>query len=177
MEKTKRLITLLLAVLCALALCVPAFAADATVITDMKTDCLVDASGSCQITQTVTIDIAGTEDTIELPLAANAKKISVAGYKYKKTTQDGYTVLVLSSNGGFSGSRTFTILYTISGLVTEQDKIQTLTLPLLAPKWNWAINNYDFTISLPAAFESYPAFTSGYYGDVIEDYMSFTVRE
>ena len=176
-EKTKRLITLLLAVLCALALCVPAFAADATVITDMKTDCLVDASGSCQITQTVTIDIAGTEDTIELPLAANAKKISVAGYKYKKTTQDGYTVLVLSSNGGFSGSRTFTILYTISGLVTEQDKIQTLTLPLLAPKWNWAISNYDFTISLPAAFESYPAFTSGYYGDVIEDYMSFTVRE
>lgn len=131
MEKTKRLITLLLAVLCALALCVPAFAADVTVITDMKTDCLVDASGSCQITQTVTIDIAGTEDTIELPLAANAKKISVAGYKYKKTTQDGYTVLVLSSNGGFSGSRTFTILYTISGLVTEQDKIQTLTLPLL----------------------------------------------
>ena len=111
MEKTKRLITLLLAVLCALALCVPAFAADVTVITDMKTDCLVDASGSCQITQTVTIDIAGTEDTIELPLAANAKKISVAGYKYKKTTQDGYTVLVLSSNGGFSGSRTFTILY------------------------------------------------------------------
>ena len=110
MEKTKRLITLLLAVLCALALCVPAFAADVTVITDMKTDCLVDASGSCQITQTVTIDIAGTEDTIELPLAANAKKISVAGYKYKKTTQDGYTVLVLSSNGGFSGSRTFTIL-------------------------------------------------------------------
>lgn len=177
MEKTKRLITLLLAVLCALALCVPAFAADVTVITDMKTDCLVDASGSCQITQTVTIDIAGTEDTLELPLAANAKKISVAGYKYKKTTQDGYTVLVLSSNGGFSGSRTFTILYTISGLVTEQDKIQTLTLPLLAPKWNWAINNYDFTISLPAAFESYPAFTSGYYGDVIEDYMSFTVRE
>ena len=58
-------------------------------------------------------------------------------------------MLVLSSNGGFSGSRTFTILYTISGLVTEQDKIQTLTLPLLAPKWNWAINNYDFTISLP----------------------------
>ena len=46
MEKTKRLITLLLAVLCALALCVPAFAADVTVITDMKTDCLVDASGS-----------------------------------------------------------------------------------------------------------------------------------
>ena len=177
MEKTKRIMTFFLAVVCALALCVTAGAADTSVITDMKTDCVVDAAGSCQITQTVTIDIAGTEDTIELPLAAGAKRISVAGYKYKKTTQDGYTVLVLSSNGGFAGSRTFTISYTVSGLVSEQDKIQTLTLPLLAPKWNWAINNYDFTITLPAAFEGYPTFTSGYYGDVIEDYMNFTVRE
>ena len=177
MEKTKRIITLFLAIVCALALCVTAGAADTSVITDMKTDCVVDAAGSCQITQTVTIDIAGTEDTIELPLAAGAKRISVAGYKYKKTTQDGYTVLVLSSNGGFAGSRTFTISYTVSGLVSKQDKIQTLTLPLLAPKWNWAINSYDFTITLPASFEGYPTFTSGYYGDVIEDYMNFTVRE
>ena len=110
MRKTKRIVSLVLALLCVLALSISVGAADTTVITDMKTDCLVDAGGSCQITQTVTIDIAGTEDTLELPLAANAKSISVAGYKYKKTTQDGYTVLVLSSNGGFSGSRTFTIV-------------------------------------------------------------------
>ena len=80
-EKTKRIITLFLAIVCALALCVTAGAADTSVITDMKTDCVVDAAGSCQITQTVTIDIAGTEDTIELPLAVSAKRISVAGYK------------------------------------------------------------------------------------------------
>ena len=168
---------MMMALVCALALATGALAADTTTITDMKTDCVVDAGGSCQITQTVTIDIAGTEQTLELPLAAGAKRISVAGYKYKKTTQDGYTVLVLSSNGGFSGSRTFTISYSISGLVSEQDNIQTLTLPLLCPKWNWAISNYDFTISLPAAFEGYPAFSSGYYGDVMEDYMNFTVRD
>ena len=168
---------MMMALVCALALATGALAADTTTITDMKTDCVVDAGGSCQITQTVTIDIAGTEQTLELPLAAGAKRISVAGYKYKKTTQDGYTVLVLSSNGGFSGSRTFTISYSISGLVSEQDNIQTLTLPLLCPKWNWAISNYEFTISLPAAFEGYPAFSSGYYGDVMEDYMNFTVRD
>lgn len=131
MEKTKRLITLLLAVLCALALCVPAFAADVTVITDMKTDCLVDASGSCQITRPSPSTLPAPRIPSSFLWQRTPKKICVAGYKYKKTTQDGYTVLVLSSNGGFSGSRTFTILYTISGLVTEQDKIQTLTLPLL----------------------------------------------
>lgn len=53
MEKTKRIITLFLAIVCALALCVTAGAADTSVITDMKTDCVVDAAGSCQITQTV----------------------------------------------------------------------------------------------------------------------------
>ena len=52
-EKTKRIITLFLAIVCALALCVTAGAADTSVITDMKTDCVVDAAGSCQITQTV----------------------------------------------------------------------------------------------------------------------------
>lgn len=177
MEATKRLFAAVLALVCALALCAPAGAADTTTITDMKTDCLVDAGGGCLITQTVTVDIAGTEQTIELPLAAGAKGISVAGYKYKKTTSDGYTVLVLSSNGGFSGSRTFTINYTVSGLVSEQDGVQTLQLPLLCPKWSWAIENYQFTISMPAAFEAYPAFVSGYYGDVIEDYMDYTVHD
>lgn len=143
----------------------------------MKTDCQISVDGSCQVTQTVTVDIADTEETLQLPLAAGAKRVSVAGYKYKKTTQDGYTILSLTSNGGFSGSRTFTIAYTLGNLVTEEDGVQTLNLPLLSPKWNWAIENYNFTISLPAAFETYPAFTSGYYGDVIEDYMSYTIRE
>lgn len=177
MEATKRVFAVLLALVCALALCTAVSAAETTTITDMKTDCLVDAGGGCQITQTVTVDIAGTEQTIELPLAAGAKSVSVAGYKYKKTTSDGYTVLVLSSNGGFSGSRTFTINYTLSSLVSEVDGVQTLSLPLLCPKWSWAIDNYQFTVSLPAAFESYPAFTSGYYGDVIEDYMDYSVHD
>ena len=178
-EKTKRLITLLLAVLCALALCVPAFAADATVITDMKTDCLVDASGSCQITQTVTIDIAGTEDTIELPLAANAKKISVAGYKYKKDDAGrlhGARSLLQRRLLPAAGPLPFS--YTVSGLVTEQDKIQTLTLPLLAHQSG---TGRSTTTILPSPFppplRATRTFTSGYYGDVIEDYMSFTVRD
>ena len=88
MRKTKRITTLILAVFCLLTLTIGAGAAETTTITDMKTDCLIDAGGSCQITQTVTVDIAGTENTLELPLAAGAKRISVAGYKYKKTTQD-----------------------------------------------------------------------------------------
>ena len=177
MEKTKRIMTFFLAVVCALALCVTAGAADTSVITDMKTDCVVDAAGSCQITQTVTIDIAGTEDTIELPLAAGPSASASRATNTKRRRRTAIRCSFSRQTADLPEAGRFTISYTVSGLVSEQDKIQTLTLPLLAPKWNWAINNYDFTITLPAAFEGYPTFTSGYYGDVIEDYMNFTVRE
>lgn len=171
MRSTKRLFLILICIVCLFALCTTALAADAE-ITAMKTDCLIDASGTCQITQSVTIHLSGIENELRFPLAPGAKSASIAGYKAKKVTEDGYTVLVLTNEAGFSGSRTFTLNYTLSDLVTEQDEVQTLTLPLLSPKWPWQIESYDFTVTMPAEFTSSPDFSSGYYGDVIEEYMS-----
>lgn len=138
----------------------------------MKTDCLIDGAGSCQVTQSVTINIIGIENELRFPLGPNAKQASIAGYKARKVNEDGYTVLVLTNEAGFSGSRTFTLNYTLEDLVTEQDEVQTLTLPLLSPKWPWQIESFDFTVTLPAEFTDSPDFSSGYYGDVIEEYMS-----
>lgn len=138
----------------------------------MKTDCLIDGAGSCQVTQSVTINIGGIENELRFPLDPNAKQASIAGYKARKVNEDGYTVLVLTNEAGFSGSRTFTLNYTLEDLVTEQDEVQTLTLPLLSPKWPWQIESFDFTVTLPAEFTDSPDFSSGYYGDVIEEYMS-----
>ena len=58
-----------------------------------------------------------------------------------------------------------------------QDGVQTLTLPLLCAKWNFPIENYAFTVTLPEAFPATPGFASGYQGDVIEDYMTTSVQE
>ncbi|MGM9558530.1 MAG: DUF2207 family protein [Oscillospiraceae bacterium] len=171
MRSTKRLFSILICVVCLFALCTTALAADAS-ITAMKTDCLIDGAGSCQVTQSVTINIGGIENELRFPLGPNAKQASIAGYKAKKVTEDGYTVLVLTNEAGFSGSRTFTLNYTLEDLVTEQDEVQTLTLPLLSPKWPWQIESFDFTVTLPAEFTDSPDFSSGYYGDVIEEYMS-----
>ena len=164
---------LLLALLLALTTC--ALAADGT-ITDLRTDCLLSASGSCQVTETVTVEFTGSAQSLTLPLGANAKHGAVAGYHAKKVTEDGYTLLRLEDAAGFSGSRTFTVTYTLSSLVSETDGAQTLTLPLLCPKWDYPIEHFSFTVSLPKETEAVPAFASGYYGDVIEDYMT-TVRQ
>ena len=147
-------------------------AAAAGTITDLRTDCLVAGNGSCQVTQTVTIEFTGIEQSLTIPLGANAKRASIAGYHAQKTVEDGYTLFQLKDDAGFAGSRTFTVTYTLSGLVSETDGEQTLNLPLLCPKWDYPIEHFSFTVTMPKDIETVPSFSSGYYGDVIEDYMT-----
>ena len=147
-------------------------AAAAGTITDLRTDCLVAGNGSCQVTQTVTIEFTGIEQSLTIPLGANVKRASIAGYRAQKTVEDGYTLFQLKDDAGFAGSRTFTVTYTLSGLVTETDGEQTLNLPLLCPKWDYPIEHFSFTVTMPKDIETVPGFSSGYYGDVIEDYMT-----
>ena len=147
-------------------------AAAAGTITDLRTDCLVAGNGSCQVTQTVTIEFTGIEQSLTIPLGANAKRASIAGYRAQKIVEDGYPLFQLKDDAGFAGGRTFTVTYTLSGLVTETDGEQTLNLPLLCPKWDYPIEHFSFTVTMPKDIETVPGFSSGYYGDVIEDYMT-----
>ena len=86
-------------------------------------------------------------------------------------------MLVLSDASGFTGTRSFTVLYTVSGLVSAADGVQTLQLPLLSAKGAYPISRYQFTVTMPKPFEGYPAFVSGYYSDVISDYIDLDVSE
>ena len=170
----KPLRRLLLAVISCLLLCVCVFADNS--ITEMKTDCNVEADGSCRITQTLTLDLETTEQELHFPLGAGAKKAEVAGYNAKTYTEDGITCLRLTSNTGFTGSRTFTVTYTLGDLVTEADGVQTLDVPLLCAKWEYPIEHYAFTVMLPKEYNGQPSLLSGYRGDVIEDYLDLRAQ-
>ena len=159
-----------------LLLTVPVFAADAT-ITSMKTDCRVDASGTTYVTQTLTLDLPTMESELDFPLGENVSHPEIAGYNAKKYTADGVTGLRLSSSTGITGVRTFTITYELRGLASEADGVQTFTLPLLCGRWSWPIEHYDFTVSMPKEFSGSPSFASGYQGDAIEGYMTYSIRE
>lgn len=156
----------------ALALSLATGALAAGTITDFRTDCLVASNGTCQLTQTVTIDFTTPEQTLSIPLGTAPKQASVAGYSGKKVVEDGYTLLQIQNEAGFSGCRTFTVTYTLSNLVSEADEGQTFSLPLLCPKWSYPIERFSFTVTMPKELETVPTFTSGYYGDVIEDYIT-----
>ena len=172
----KRIRRLLLLAACLLALSAAVRAAD-TSITEMKTDCTLTGSGSCSVTQTFTLQITGAETQLRFPLVPGAKRASVAGYDAQKQTDGDCPVLVLTDSAGFTGSRTFTVQYTVSNLASEADGAQQLRLPLLSAKWAYPIEKYQFTVAMPKPFTSYPSFASGYYDDVISDYMDLDVSE
>ena len=157
----KRIRRLLLLAACLLALSAAVRAAD-TSITEMKTDCTLTGSGSCSVTQTFTLQITGAETQLRFPLVPGAKRASVAGYDAQKQTDGDCPVLVLTDSAGFTGSRTFTVQYTVSNLASEADGAQQLRLPLLSAKWAYPIEKYQFTFALPKPFTSYPSFASGY---------------
>ena len=116
---------LLLLLACLLALCTGVCAAE-PVISEMKTDCTLTGSSSCQVTQSFTLEISGAQTQLRFPLSAGAKKASVAGYQTQKQTDGDCPVLVLTDANGFTGTRSFTVMYTISGLASEADGVQTL---------------------------------------------------
>ena len=172
-NSTKRV---LITILCLLLLTGTVFAGEG-MITDLKTDCTVLADGTCQVAQTVTVEITGIEQTLSFPAGTDAKRVTLAGYSPKKSVQDDCVVLTLQNDTGFTGTRTFTLSYTLDDLVTETDGIQTIKLPLLAPRWKYPILRYRFSVSMPKPFTEMPAFSSGYYADSIEDYLNVTVSD
>lgn len=162
--------------LCVILLATSALAAD-TVITDMKTDCQIDGSGVCRISQTVTVEIGEILNELTFPLGKNARHGSVAGYATKKSEEDDCTVLTLRADAGLSGLRTYTVTYELENLISEENEEQTLTVPLLSALWKYPIENYRFTITLPQNVEAYPLFSSGYYGEAVEDYITLAANE
>ena len=164
---------LLLLMLCALLLTAAVSAADAQ-IASLKTDCTVSGDGSCQITQTVSIDLPDVQTTLLLPVPDGARKASVPGYEAQRITQDGHTFLQLASPAGFTGSRTFTVTYTVHGAITQNDDGQQLAVELLCPRWEWKIQRLAFSVYFPEEQVSRIGFSSGYYGDLIEDSMTCT---
>ena len=159
---------LLIVLLCMTLLCTSALAAE-PVINSLKTDCSVDSSGTASVIQTFTVTFNSPSDDVRFPIGENAEKAQVMGYRASRVTQNGICYLKL--RGGFSGTRTFTVNYTLKKLVSSDDEGQLFTLPLWPAQWPWAVENYSFTVTMPTEFQAKAHFSSGYDGDVVEDYL------
>lgn len=165
---------LLLTIFCVMALAGAAYAADASV-TSMDTQCILAQDGSCTVAVAAQVNFPEAAQSFLIPVPENASQIAVSGYEFDRRTADGCTLLTLS--GSFSGDVSFTVSYTLPQTVTDTDAGQQLQLPLLCPAWECTIESYTLSITFPAAFEAMPVFTSGYYGDLIDNYMDIQIQD
>ena len=156
-----------------LLLALPALAADqenTPVITRYEAAATVDQYGDAAMTVTVDMTIPTPLTELDFPIGKGSGG-AVAGQTVKSVGTDDGTVLRLSSEAGISGERTFVITYTVSRAVAATEEGQKLTLELIAPGWQWPMEQASFSVTMPSAYTAAPVYVGGYYGDVVQDYM------
>ena len=142
-----------------------------TAIRVVRITCIVDGRGNATISQEVEMSIVGGLTQIRFAFPGESKNRQVVGMRTRASAEDGLRYLTVSNEMGFMGTQTFTLSYTMDGLVTGGKDSQKLDLPLLVAQ-DYRVGNVSLAVNLPGEFSSYPKFTSGYYGEIIEDYMT-----
>ena len=149
-----------------------AVSAEGSTVTAMHTECSVERDGACTITIEFTADFAADTKDFEIPISPAAREISCSA-AYSLRSGEGCTILALT--GPFSGKTQVTLSYRLAETVTDDGTAQLFSVRLLYPAWSCAIGGYVVDVHLPGAFDALPAFLSGYYGDLIDNYMQISI--
>ena len=132
---------------------------------------IVDESGRAIVTQTIKMNVVGVLEDITFAFPGTARDREIAGWRAKSSAEDGLRYLTVHNKAGFSGEQTFTLSYSVKDLVSAGEESQKLELPLLVQQ-KYPVGVVALAVNLPKTFASMPVFSSGYYGDLVEDYMT-----
>ena len=144
-----------------------------TAIRRLEITGIVDEKGTANISMNIQMHVVGVAEQLRFAMPENAKDREIAGFRTKSSSENGLRYLTVSNSSGFTGDQTFTLTYSLPGLVSKGEESQKLELPLLAAQ-DYRVGQVALAVNLPKNFTSFPSFTSGYYGEIIEDYMEFS---
>lgn len=147
---------------------------DMTAIQTMEVTVVLDENGRASVTEKLEMNVAGTLDELRFSFPQGAKKTQIEGYWTGTEKENGVQYKTVSSKTGFSGTQSFVLSYTMTGLVAGAEASQVLTLPLLSLQ-DYRIGKLTFTVVLPEEFAGQPRFSSGYYGSLVEDLILYNL--
>ena len=169
----RRVVCLLLTAVL-LGLLVTAVSADGTAVAALDTECVVENDGACVTTLRLTVDFAPGTQGFSIPIAPSAREVSCS-LPYTLRSGDGCRLVTLT--GTLSGRTELVVSYRVPENVTDDGTSQVFIVQLLYPAWTCSISSYQVTVRFPGSFDTLPAFTSGYYGDHIDNYMTITIDQ
>lgn len=154
-----------------------AVSAAADEVSTLTADVTVREDGTCLVTATAVIDFGTAPTSFSFPLGSGASDITATGGSYETEREDGVRYLVFSNSAGFTGRQTFTCTYELPCLVEDTALGQQFSLLLPERGWEYPINKLTLHITFPTAPDGLPAWTSAYYGDVIDNYLRVQLED
>lgn len=171
----KRLIVLFLAGAVCLGLVLPAAAQSQA--GQLSTQALVDRNGICAVTLTATVTYDEPVTSPVFPIPAGAESVVLGGSPATVyNAASARWVSLKDVTRGNAGTFSFTIGYTLHGVVAaDEEGDLILTLELLSG-FTYPMEGFQAEIRLPGEVTHDPTFTSGYYQTGAEDRLRISVQ-
>ena len=153
------------------SMAVPASAV--TGASDARVDAVLDQSGACQVTLSMTLRVEQAAE-IWLPIPENARSVSLNGSGASTDHESDALYVDLSDlTGNATGTFTVILRYTVPNTVSyTADGYPLLELPLLSG-FAYPIDRFDFSLTLPEPVTYTPNFSSGYHQSAIESNLIY----
>lgn len=178
----KRLLVLLLCITLLGSLCFSVSAAEGeTRASSVQTIATVSNDGSCQVTTTVTLHLETPAEDLTYPVPVTATNITLNGSPVLTEKSDQARHIKLKKLlGGMTGDFVFTVSYSFHSVVHKvetqgedtPDRLQ-VELPMLAG-FAYPIDQFQFSVNLPALVTQSPSFVSGYHQANIEKDLAYS---
>ena len=153
--------------------------------TKMESFVNINAEGDCLVSQTVTLHLEASYESLTFPLPVDATNITMNGSSVRTTkTASAIEVDVGRATNGLVGDFTVRFDYTIPDAVKvipfvndEGDTVGYLQLEMaLLNGFSFPVEQISFVITLPGDLKWQPSFTSTYRQSSIESGMNYTVN-
>lgn len=146
-------------------------------ITALTEEVTVAEDGTVSVAATAQISFSGTVTSFVFPLGEGAEDITASGGAYTVKRLDGVECVVFTNSAGFSGKQTFLCSYTLPCAVTNTNIGQQFDFSPIARGWEFPMESLTLHITFPAEVSARPVWTSAYYGDVIDNYLTIRVQD
>ena len=135
----------------------------------------VSAKGECQVVVTATIHLDQRTDKLTFPVPREAYSIKVDGSRARTEKTDTAILVDLSKKAGkMTGDLPVTITYNLSDVVVQTETGPQVQIPLLSG-FAYAIDEFEFSVTLPGQVTAKPAFSGGYQMAGIEKDLTYEI--
>ena len=135
----------------------------------------VSGKGECQVVITATIHLEQQVDKLTYPIPRDAYSIKLDGSRARTEKTDTAILVDLSKKAGkMTGDLPITITYSLSNVVVQTETGPQVQIPLLSG-FAYAIDSFDFSVTLPGQVTAKPAFSGGYQMAGIEKDLTYEI--